>query len=44
MAGGCTSGHILSGGMQLSVSSLVFAVFVFAGLLLTGKYFYRLKR
>jgi hypothetical protein len=26
--------------MQLAVSSLVFAVFVFAGLLLTGKYFY----
>ena len=41
MAGGCTSGHILSGGMQLSVSSLVFAVFVFAGLLITGKYFYK---
>jgi len=43
MAGGCTSGHILSGGMQLAVSSLVFAIFVFAGLLLTGKYFYRKK-
>ncbi len=43
MAGGCTSGHILSGGMQLSLSSLVFAVFVFGGLLITGKYFYRLK-
>jgi uncharacterized protein len=41
MAGGCTSGHILSGGMQLSLSSLLFAVFVFAGLLVTGKYFYR---
>jgi uncharacterized protein len=41
MAGGCTSGHILSGGMQLSVSSLVFAVFVFTGLLITGKYFYK---
>ncbi|HKK42850.1 MAG TPA: YeeE/YedE thiosulfate transporter family protein, partial [Bacteroidales bacterium] len=41
MAGGCTSGHILSGGMQLAVSSLVFAVFVFAGLLLTGKLFYK---
>jgi len=41
MAGGCTSGHILSGGMQLSVSSLVFAVFVFGGLLITGKYFYK---
>ena len=43
MAGGCTSGHILSGGMQLSLSSLVFAVFVFAGLLITGRYFYRPK-
>jgi len=43
MAGGCTSGHILSGGMQLSVSSLVFAVFVFAGLLVAGKYFYKQK-
>ena len=41
MAGGCTSGHILSGGMQLSVSSLIFTVFVFAGLLITGKYFYK---
>lgn len=41
MAGGCTSGHVVSGGMQLAVSSLTFAVFVFAGLLLTGQFFYR---
>jgi len=41
MAGGCTSGHIVSGGMQLAFSSLVFGVFVFAGLLLTGKFFYK---
>jgi len=41
MAGGCTSGHILSGGMQLAFSSLIFAVFVFAGLLLTGQLFYK---
>jgi uncharacterized protein len=41
MAGGCTSGHILSGGMQLAVSSLIFAVFVFAGLLVTGRLFYK---
>jgi uncharacterized membrane protein YedE/YeeE len=40
MAGGCTSGHVISGGMQLAASSLAFAVFVFTGLLLTGKYFY----
>jgi uncharacterized protein len=43
MAGGCTSGHILSGGMQLAVSSLVFAIFAFTGLLITGKLFYRKK-
>lgn len=41
MAGGCTSGHVISGGMQLAFSSLLFGVFVFAGLLLTGKLFYR---
>ena len=41
MAGGCTSGHVLSGGMQLAVCSLVFAAFVFGGLLITGKYFYK---
>ncbi|GAB4425578.1 MAG: hypothetical protein OHK0039_43300 [Bacteroidia bacterium] len=41
MAGGCTSGHIVSGGMQLAASSLLFAVFVFAGLLATGRLFYR---
>lgn len=44
MAGGCTSGHVISGGMQLAVSSLVFAVFVFGGLLLTGKLFYKLPQ
>jgi hypothetical protein len=43
MAGGCTSGHVISGGMQLAASSLIFALFVFAGLLLTGKYFYPKK-
>ncbi len=41
MAGGCTSGHILSGGMQLALSSIVFALFVFTGLLVTGKLFYK---
>ncbi len=39
MAGGCTSGHILSGGMQMAISSMVFAVFVFIGLLVTGNLF-----
>lgn len=43
MAGGCTSGHVISGGMQLALSSMVFAIFVFAGLLITGKLFYKSK-
>lgn len=41
MAGGCTSGHVISGGMQLAISSLVFAVAVFAAFLTTGRWFYR---
>jgi len=41
MAGGCTSGHVLSGGMQLSFGSLTFGAFVFIGLLVTGRIFYR---
>jgi uncharacterized membrane protein YedE/YeeE len=41
MAGGCTSGHILSGGMQMAGSSLVFTLFVFIGILATGKLFYK---
>ncbi len=41
MASGCTSGHVISGGMQLAVSSYTFAIFVFAGLLVTGRFFYR---
>ncbi|WP_457565288.1 YeeE/YedE thiosulfate transporter family protein [Caldithrix abyssi] len=43
MAGGCTSGHILSGGMQIAVSSLVFGAFALLGLLLTGRWFYAKK-
>ena len=41
LADGCTSGHILSGGMELAVSSLVFAFFVLISLLITAKFFYR---
>ena len=44
MAGGCTSGHVISGGMQLAMSSLLFAVIVFAAFLITGRYFYRMPR
>ncbi|MFA5327187.1 MAG: YeeE/YedE thiosulfate transporter family protein [Prolixibacteraceae bacterium] len=41
LAGGCTSGHIISGGMQLAVSSMLFAVAAFSGLLVSGRIFYK---
>ncbi|MDD5452520.1 MAG: YeeE/YedE thiosulfate transporter family protein [Desulfovibrionales bacterium] len=41
LADGCTSGHILSGGMQLAVSSLVFGAVAIITFLITGKVFYR---
>lgn len=40
MADGCTSGHIISGGMQVAISSYVFAIFTFIGFLTTGYLFY----
>ena len=40
LAGGCTSGHIISGGMQVAISSYVFAIFTFIGFLSTGYFFY----
>jgi uncharacterized membrane protein YedE/YeeE len=41
MAGGCPTGHGLSGGMQLAVSGWLFLVFFFAGGILTAKILYR---
>jgi uncharacterized membrane protein YedE/YeeE len=41
MAGGCTSGHIISGGMQLAFSSLLFGVFTFISFLIIGKIIYK---
>jgi len=41
LAGGCTSGHIISGGMQLALSSYLFAAVVFGSFLLTGRLFYK---
>jgi hypothetical protein len=37
IAGGCTSGHIISGITQLSISGFVFAIGVFASGILTAK-------
>ncbi|MEG1615744.1 MAG: YeeE/YedE thiosulfate transporter family protein [Bacteroidales bacterium] len=44
MADGCTSGHIISGGMQFAASSYVFMVFVFIGFLTTGYFFYTTRK
>ncbi|HLN54629.1 MAG TPA: YeeE/YedE thiosulfate transporter family protein [Bacteroidales bacterium] len=41
LAGGCTSGHIISGGMQIAFSSWIFAAVVFGSFLLTGRLFYK---
>ena len=43
MAGGCTSGHFLSGGTQLAVSSLLFGGVVMVSLIITGRFFYNKK-
>ena len=41
LADGCTSGHILSGGMEMAVSSIVFALCVLVALLVSARLFYR---
>ena len=41
MAGGCTSGHILSGGMQLALSSILFGIVVIVSATLFGRWFYK---
>ncbi len=43
MADGCASGHILSGDLQMAVSSIEFFMFVFASLLITGRLLYGKK-
>ena len=41
MAGGCTSGHTLSGGVQLSLSAWLFTAAMLPALFLTARLFYR---
>ncbi len=41
LAGGCTSGHFMSGMSQLAISSMIFGTVVMVSLLVTGKLFYR---
>jgi uncharacterized membrane protein YedE/YeeE len=41
LAGGCTSGHMLSGIPQLAISGFVFGFFTIIALLITGHFFYK---
>ena len=43
LAGGCTSGHFLSGMSQLSMSAMIFGGIVMLTVVVTGKLFYRKK-
>ena len=41
LAGGCTSGHILSGMAQIALSSILFGAVVLTSVVVTGKIFYK---
>ena len=43
LAGGCTSGHFMSGMSQMAVSAMIFGVVVMVTLVVTGKFFYNTK-
>ena len=40
LAGGCTSGHFLSGMSQIAISAMVFGGVVMITLIITGHFFY----
>jgi len=41
LAGGCTSGHMISGISQLALSSFIFGIVTFGAAILMAKYLYR---
>lgn len=41
LAGGCTSGHFLSGMSQTAISAMIFGGIVMATVLITGRFFYK---
>ncbi len=43
LAGGCTSGHFMSGMSQMAISSMIFGAVVMIALVITGKFFYNTK-
>ena len=44
LAGGCNAGHILSGGSQLAISGMIFAIVALGTGMITGRFFYKRKR
>ncbi|MBN2817310.1 MAG: YeeE/YedE family protein [Campylobacterales bacterium] len=44
LAGGCNAGHILSGGSQIAVSGMIFAVVALGTGMITGRFFYKKRR
>lgn len=43
LAGGCNAGHILSGGAQIAVSGIIFAIVALGTGMLVGRIFYKRK-
>jgi len=43
LAGGCNAGHILSGGSQLAISGIIFAIVALGTGVITGRFFYKKK-
>jgi uncharacterized membrane protein YedE/YeeE len=43
LAGGCTSGHFMSGMSQMAISSMIFGGVVLITLIVTGRVFYNTK-
>ena len=44
LAGGCNAGHILSGGSQLAISGMIFAIVALGTGMITGRFFYKRKK
>lgn len=43
LAGGCNAGHILSGGSQIAISGMIFAIVALGTGVITGRFFYKKK-
>jgi hypothetical protein len=43
LAGGCTSGHFMSGMSQMAISAMIFGAVVMIVLVVTGRLFYNIK-